>query len=115
MLKIYNSSSKYSNVDIVASMMLIYSWLKFCSMPLCTVCAVNMFASPPPYAHTYPKEHYFCLNVLRIRPLKIKVGLNFIQRLVMQPTEKRFACFRNTSQLMLYRTTVAVYCENNMG
>jgi len=45
MLKIYNSSSFYNNVDIVASMILIYSWLKFCVVPLFTVCVVNAFFS----------------------------------------------------------------------
>jgi len=43
MFKMYSSRSLYNNVDIVASMISIYSWLKFCDMQLLTVCVVNAF------------------------------------------------------------------------
>lgn len=34
MLQIYNSVYKYNNMDIMASMILTYSWLDFIDMPL---------------------------------------------------------------------------------
>jgi hypothetical protein len=38
-VKIYNSSYKYNNVDIMAAIMLTYSCLKFIDKPLFTMCA----------------------------------------------------------------------------
>jgi hypothetical protein len=40
-VKIYNSSYKYNNMDIIASMMLTYSWLKFTDMLLFTMCVLT--------------------------------------------------------------------------
>ena len=34
MFKIYNTGYKYNNMDVVASMILKYSWLHFIDMPL---------------------------------------------------------------------------------
>jgi len=40
-LKVYKGGYKYSNMDIVASMKLTYSLLKFSDMTLFTVCVVT--------------------------------------------------------------------------
>jgi hypothetical protein len=40
----YTSSYKYNNMDVMASMMLKYSWLKFVDMSSFTICAVVMYA-----------------------------------------------------------------------
>lgn len=57
MLKMCNSSSLYNNLDIVASVILIYSWLKFCDMPSFTMCVVNAFFFS--YAPAYLEEQHF--------------------------------------------------------
>ena len=43
MLKIYNSSYRYSynNMDVMDSMTLTYPWLKLIDMPLFTICVVT--------------------------------------------------------------------------
>jgi hypothetical protein len=47
MLKIYNSSHNYNNIDIMASIVLLtHSWLTLIDMPLFTMCVVTCVETP---------------------------------------------------------------------
>jgi hypothetical protein len=67
MLKMYNSSYKYNNVDIMASVILTYFWLKFIDMLLFTMCAGTCICT---YIHMILK---FLLQMAQVPVLRIDV------------------------------------------